>query len=186
MNVTVKTPFAQIDLEMSEHHAKELLRIAFDYSSLDTMPITPAETASDPTPATAPVEIAPREPAPAPAPAADKPKSRTERMFGDRSTWNTPQESYVGFLYVECEKCGKRKAFHAKYPATFHKCDCGHHTTLKNLRPMSVRCKCGASYKYKTNVRDDLFQMKCYTCGNSVDMQRNIKNDLIVTAGYLG
>lgn len=181
MNVTVKTPFAQIDLKMSEHHAKELLRIAFEYSVFDTAPIDHAETAPNPDSAPAPVEIAPREP----APTADKPKSRTERLFGDRSTWNTPQETYTGFLYVECEECGKRKAFHARFPATFHKCDCGHHTTLKNLVPMSVKCKCGASYKYKTNVRDDLFQMKCYTCGNSVDMERHPKNDTFITVGYL-
>lgn len=115
MNVSIKTPFAEMSFEMSPDRAKNLIRVAVQLaSSEDEAPHPLGMKYADP----------PEEPRPEPEP--QKPtRSRVETMFGARETWSTPaaaggreeeRESYKGFLFIRCEACGKEKGYSSKYP----------------------------------------------------------------------
>ena len=80
MNVSIKTPFAEMSFEMSPDRAKNLIRVAVQLaSSEDEAPHPLGMKYADP----------PEEPRPEPEP--QKPtRSRVETMFGARETWSTP------------------------------------------------------------------------------------------------
>lgn len=114
--------------------------------------------------------------------------SRVERMFGSRDSWATPaaddgQGPYKGFLLIECEECGAIKAFCAKRETYAFKCSCGHETPLENLRPLFMHCKCGKSFRYKTNVTAQTITHTCLNCKAPVDMELNSKGNAYVTVG---
>lgn len=115
-------------------------------------------------------------------------RSRVERMFGSRDSWATPaaddgQGPYKGFLLIECEECGAVKAFCAKQETYGFKCSCGHETPLENLRPLFMHCKCGKSFRYKTNVTAQTITHTCLNCKAPVDMELNNKETAYVTVG---
>lgn len=114
--------------------------------------------------------------------------SRVERMFGSRDSWATPaaddgQGPYKGFLMIECEERGAVKAFCAKRETYGFKCSCGHETPLENLRPLFMHCKCGKSFRYKTNVTAQTITHTCLNCKAPVDMELNSKGNAYVTVG---
>lgn len=76
MNVSIKTPFAEMTFEMSPDRAKNLIRVAVQLaSSEDEAPHLSGLKCADP----------PEEPRPEPEP--QKPtRSRVESMFGARET----------------------------------------------------------------------------------------------------
>lgn len=82
----------------------------------------------------------------------------------------------MGFLYIKCDVCGKKKGFYAKKLLTHYHCDCGHDTELRDIKRMYVKCPCcNNSLYYKTNIQDDRFEIDCLRCGAPVDM--TINND---------
>lgn len=135
---------------------------------------------------------------PAPKP-KEPPKSRVENMFGSRETWNKPQvekkdgppksdnfDGYRGFLYIKCDECGEEKGFCVKSPIVKHRCEkCGHSTDLRDLLPMFVKCKCGAEFKYQTNMVGHEFTINCLRCGAPIDMRLNGKETAFVTVDSL-
>ena len=116
-------------------------------------------------------------------------KSRVERMFGSRESWGAPaadegQGPYKGFLLVVCEECGEVKAFCAKRETYGFRCGhCGHETPLEHLRPMYMHCKCGKSFRYKTNANTETITHACLDCKAPVDMELNTKGTAYVTIG---
>lgn len=125
----------------------------------------------------------------------DNRNSRVERVFGAKETWSTtsapnPDEGqgpYKGFLLVVCEECGEIKAFCAKRETYSFRCDkCGHETALENLRPMYMHCKCGKSFRYKTNAESETITHTCLDCKAPVDMELNKKGTAYVTIGVRG
>lgn len=90
---------------------------------------------------------------------------------------------YKGFLLIECEECGAVKAFCAKRETYGFKCSCGHETPLENLRPLFMHCKCGKSFRYKTNVTAQTITHTCLNCKAPVDMELNSKGNAYVTVG---
>lgn len=93
------------------------------------------------------------------------------------------QEGYSGFLLIKCEKCGKVKGFCAKKELKSYRCECGHETCLENLRPLYLRCQCGAEYRYKTNLQTSVYTQNCLHCGNPVDIKLNNRKTAYVTIG---
>ena len=115
-------------------------------------------------------------------------RSRVERMFGSRETWNTNQPDddqgpYKGFLLVQCEECGEVKAFCAKRETYGFKCSCGCETALEKLRPVFMHCKCGKTFRYKTNMTAETFSHTCLSCKAPVDLELNKKRTAYVTVG---
>lgn len=113
-----------------------------------------------------------------------------QRMPGERrSEWSglcedDEQGPYKGFLLVVCEECGAVKAFCAKRETYGFRCDqCGHETPLEHLRPLYMHCKCGKSFRYKTNARTETITHACLDCKAPVDMELNKKGTAYVTIG---
>lgn len=197
MQVTVKTPFGEMNFDIPPDKVSDLMQRAIQYAA--------GEEPEKPEPAPTPPSVA-QEPPKAPEPIR-KPQSRVERMFGnfraaevtttqeavpddgDGKTYaasdrpEEPQQLYKGFLLVKCEKCGKLRGFCAKTPTAYSKCECGHRTELHDLRPVFLKCKCGSVFKYKTNVTEEIFDFPCLKCGNPVDLQLNKRGTAYVTIG---
>lgn len=204
MKVTIKTPFAELNLDMPQSHVLSWLHQTLIHAATvaepkpvtNSVPQNPlledvmythgrATTASD--------TVVNKEA----SYQAEKTavKSRAESMFGSRETWNTPaaapkpeqtekREAYGGFLHVKCEACGQGKSFKPKQPITYFICDCGSRTDLDNMAPVFVHCKCGREFKYRTNRTEERFTMNCFACGAPVDLELNGKGDAYVTVGW--
>lgn len=123
-----------------------------------------------------------------------RPRKRVERMFGERESWaasggldaDEGQGPYKGFLLIVCEECGAVKAFCAKRETYSFKCPCGHETALEHLRPMYMHCKCGKTFRYKTNAETETLTHTCLDCKAPVDMELNKKGTAYVTIGVRG
>ncbi len=131
-----------------------------------------------------------------------KGRSRAESLFGSRESWGTAAQDteemardqrernfegpWRGFLIIQCEHCGKVRAFNAKREIYVYKCECGEETPLQDLRPLYLRCKCGADFRYKTNLQDEETEHKCITCGNMVKMRLNRRGTAYVTVSEQG
>lgn len=123
-----------------------------------------------------------------------RPRKRVERMFGERESWaasggldaDDGQGPYKGFLLIVCEECGAVKAFCAKRETYSFKCPCGHETVLEHLRPMYMHCKCGKTFRYKTNAETETLTHTCLDCKAPVDMELNKKGTAYVTIGVRG
>ena len=92
------------------------------------------------------------------------------------------EESYKGFLLIQCEDCGKIRGFCAKTPQTEYFCDCGNTTKLENLLPAFLKCKsCDGTFRYMTNVRDRKFAFHCLNCGRKISLALNDREDTFVS-----
>ena len=55
---------------------------------------------------------------------------------------------------------------------------------LEHLRPLFLKCgKCGAEFRYKTNITDKYITHTCVKCGAPVDMMLNTRETAYVTIG---
>ena len=79
-----------------------------------------------------------------------------------------------GFLYIECDKCGRRKGFCSRIEMSHYRCDeCGYDSIIQphKLRKMKVECdNCGGVYNYVTNVQEDKLELQCFNCNNIIPM----------------
>lgn len=164
MKIRINTPLARIEADLQEDQVKDLLRIALQYATGGQQSRTPSmkELFKEPWP---------YEPAPKVFIPDDKPKPNEDQTETD----------YKGFLYIKCEACGNTKGFCAKTPIKEARCDCGHATPLKDLKPLYVHCKCGESFKYRTNLTDDTATINCIKCGSPVDLEYHGKKNVYET-----
>lgn len=162
MKISINTPIARIEANLSDEQVKELLQIAVAYVTSGTgsvsRPVDAAQTA-EPLPRVV-------------IPQADtKPKQEPTAA------------GYKGFLHIKCGSCGKVKGFCVKNHITEHRCECGNVEALVDLKPMYVNCKCGEQFKYMTNMTDGVISIDCISCGSPVDLELNEKKRVYQTIG---
>ena len=158
MRIRIDSPLARLTVDLQEDQVAALLRTALDYASGGTGKAYQTEAPSKPVPNT---------------PKYTAPKSNEHKPAAEAG--------YKGFLYVKCESCGKTKGFCVKTPIKKHRCECGHETMLENMKPLYVKCKCGESFDYQTNLTDDTIPMNCIKCGSPVDLEFHSKKNAYYT-----
>ena len=88
----------------------------------------------------------------------------------------TTPKTYKGFLLIRCAQCGDLRGFCVKQPISSYRCAaCGGETPLHDLMSAHIRCKCGKSFKYRTNIEEDSITYNCLSCGAPVDLAYNKK-----------
>ena len=155
MKIRIDTPIARLAADLPEDRVKDLLRIALEYATGGTGSVSRPVDAAQPG---------------NPAPKISFPKEDPKPKEGPTGT------GYKGFLYIKCEECESTKGFCVKAPLRESRCDCGHTTPLEGLKPMFVKCKCGESFKYMTNLTENTASMNCIHCGAPVDLVYHEKN----------
>ena len=98
--------------------------------------------------------------------------------------WAAPEErkrGHKGFLLIKCQHCGKLKGFCAKTPIHTYICDCGGKTPIQNLVHASASCKCGKTWRYRTNADDKMIEINCIKCGNLIDLIWNARRGIYAT-----
>ncbi len=90
-------------------------------------------------------------------------------------------ETYKGFLYIRCDKCGTDKGFYTKNPIRRFRCDCGHFTPLHNLAHVNASCECGQAWTYRTNILDRTFSINCLECGTPIDLELHPRDNAYIT-----
>ncbi len=186
MQITMKTPFGDMNFEMPKDKVQELIQKAVQYAAgIEDGQDSPAPVQSFPHGGNigggtffggddSKEVIAPK-----------KPHRRVDSLFGNMQTEQAEGEAeeYKGFLMIKCEKCGTVKGFCAKTPISEYKCECGGKTKLHGLKMVHLHCKCGSHFKYKTNIADERFEYNCLTCGSPVDLELNSRRNTYVTIG---
>lgn len=183
MQITMKTPFGEMNFDMPQENALDLIQRAFQYAAGQE------QTARPEIPLSVPQAAQER---PKMRQAENKPHRRIDSLFGDfrgqGAATDKPEaqpdyepEEYKGFLLIKCEHCGKLKGFCAKTPIREYSCECGGKTELHDLKVAHLNCKCGNHYKYKTNITEERFDYKCLNCGSPVDMELNSRRNTYVT-----
>lgn len=167
MKISLNSPVARLTVDLPEEDVMALLRIALNYASGRTGDIQLEEK---------PVK------APAVKITAENPSTIPKKSYVPAEEIKKPApRAYQGYLYVKCESCGKTKGFCVKTPIKKHSCECGHATALENMKPMTAKCKCGAYFKYLTNLTDSVVSIDCHKCGAPVDLEFHEKNDEYTT-----
>lgn len=92
---------------------------------------------------------------------------------------------YKGFMYIECPNCKSAKGFNSKGVINSRVCNiCGHEIEFEQeLRDLNIKCQCGSSYHYMTNMKEDMFDINCLNCGNPVAVAWNEKKKAYNTIG---
>ncbi|MBQ3089538.1 MAG: hypothetical protein IJD21_03135 [Oscillospiraceae bacterium] len=168
--------------EMSKEISKEISKETFAQSA-------PELAKQEPEPAKQ--EHAPAEPA--------RPMSRKERLFGIRPKTTEPEpetqaapppskacpDGHKGFLYCRCAHCGGVTGFYSAGRIKTLTCrTCGKETALPEaLRRMEIRCKCGFSPRYLTNISDELVELSCHKCGAPAVAVLGSKGDYLQMRG---
>ena len=113
MQITMKTPFGEMNFDMQQDKALDLIQRAFQYAAgqerqaTSEMPLSAPQEAQEP-PKTQQV--------------GNKPHRRIDSLFGDfrgtRTELEKPEEQqghepeeHKGFLLIKCRHCGKIKGF---------------------------------------------------------------------------
>lgn len=87
---------------------------------------------------------------------------------------DTERKKYKGFLYVKCRYCKYTRGLNARKPIDRYYCrGCGRKTYLEDMKPLTLRCKCGAVFRYRTNETERILEKKCLNCGAPVDLVLN-------------
>lgn len=176
MNVDIRTVLGERRFDLTTEQMAKLLELAEQWEAL-TGRAPEQKAAPEPEWKAAPSE---RPEAPTAPPENSTKPSREEPWFGTKpkvkavsgtSTESAPEpdRTHRGFLMIRCEECGKITGACVKNPITDFRCSCGHSTPLRStLRPLEYTCKCGANFRYYTNLEDKMVKIDCFNCGAPV------------------
>jgi len=111
-----------------------------------------------------------------------KEEKETEEVKEVPKTVSLPpvtQDGYRGFLYIECPHCGHKRGLYSKNPiTTYHCAECGCDTKLEDLIPLIAQCECGKRWVYKTNAKEESFDITCIECGSPIAVTYNQKKNV--------
>ena len=178
MKVTVSTPNARVVAEMPAEKALGLLYAALEGADKGFMEDAEAPpygrgAGNDEASAEETREIEER---PVAMKIVDEPKAPTPTKKPKK------RKAYKGFLYLECEDCGKKKGFFAHSLIDEYSCSCGHMTKLEGLCEAEVVCHaCGNKITYQTNMIDRQFEIECLRCKAPVQLELTRDADRYVT-----
>ena len=103
----------------------------------------------------------------------------------DAPVWMLPHtnaKGYKGFLYLQCPSCGAERGFSPKTPITETICrECNITYPVEELVSLYVNCECGSTFRYKTNKKEDMFDITCLNCGQPVAVSWNAKQEIYET-----
>ena len=93
--------------------------------------------------------------------------------------------AYKGFIYWKCKKCGAIRGFCLKKESKgIHCMSCGDDSLFEEqLKPLYAKCECGKSYKYMTNMDEEMFDMDCIECGSPIPIKWNGRDKCYQTIG---
>jgi ribosomal protein S27E len=91
--------------------------------------------------------------------------------------------SYHGFLYIKCPECGSVRGFNARSAISRYRCkECGAESDLPdNLVYVDMKCECGSTFWYLTNMTDLMFDIPCLNCKTPVTVEYNKKDNAYET-----
>lgn len=191
MKVTITTPFARLQVDLSAERAADLMEQALFAAVPDTArqdvadlvqygTIIPTIPTKEEKPAVDEVKdpavhaVGPsKEPPKAPIP---EPDEFTATTAGFSAEEPTPDKGYRGFLHIKCDECHKERSFHMKWPIKEYRCECGHTQPLHGLSKIVAKCDCGWELKYYTNQDADAFEMTCPSCGEKILVKWNFRH----------
>lgn len=85
------------------------------------------------------------------------------------------QLTYRGLIYWKCQDCGFIKGFCLRKESKgIHCMNCGSdHLFKEPLKLISAKCECGQTYKYMTNMDEEMFDMPCMVCRSPIPIKWN-------------
>lgn len=91
--------------------------------------------------------------------------------------------AYKGFIYWKCGKCGAVRGFCLKKESRECHCvSCEEDLPFDEpLKPLYVNCECGRSFKYMTNMDEEMFDVDCINCGSPVPVKWNGHKEIYET-----
>lgn len=206
MKTTITAGKTKVIFDLEQDQANALIQMAFRYSMGDAEGIEDAKEASAASGRiSASGQQQEQEPVATPCitkrsrvaslfpdfkPAEDKPQveqvEQDEQPAAEReSDTDSPkaenEEGYKCFLLIRCGTCGRTRAFKPNKPITSYLCMCGGTTQLHDLKAAYMYCKCGANFKYRTNLTDDKISHECLKCGTQVEMAINYRGTAYIT-----
>lgn len=197
MKVTITTPFARLQVDLTAERAAALMDEALCAAAprpKKTMEEAMRELMAHPNCRCAVLPVTVPEPDEAPAedevPTADdagpsmepqkspvpEPDKFAETTAGFSAEEPTPEKGDRGFLHIKCDECHKERSFHMKWPIKEYRCECGHTQPLHGLSKILAKCDCGWELKYYTNQGDDSFEMTCPNCGEKILVKWNFRH----------
>ena len=184
MKVTITTPFARLQVDLTAERAANLMEQALFASVPDAerqnaadlvqggvfFPSAPIQQEEEPKwmqmkPPSSHDAVPAQE---APKVTIPEPDEFTATTAGFSAEEPTPEKGYRGFLHIKCDECHKERSFHMKWPIKEYRCECGHTQPLHGLSKIVAKCDCGWELKYYTNQGDDSFEMTCPSCGEKI------------------
>lgn len=171
MNVRIETPYAKVNVDMSAAGASNLIMQAFEYATKDDSKLEYTATTEQDLEDERYLD---------PDEAHNLYVQATEPLphINNRIS----REQYKGFLLIKCTCCGKVKGFNTKEPLSHYQCsNCGGFTELNDLKMAYLDCKCGARWKYRTNITDEQFDYSCLNCNNTISARLNSRRNTYVT-----
>lgn len=200
MKVTITTPFARLQVDLTAERAANLMEQALFASvpdadrqdaedlvqgavitlpDLDKKEKPPVAEVKVPTAKKAPKVTIPEQNSPDPA----DPEDPVSAFIEEQNTAAeftaeepTPENGYRGFLHIKCDECHKERSFHMKHPIKEYRCECGHTQPLHGLSKIVAKCNCGWELKYYTNQDADAFEMTCPSCREKVLVKWNFRH----------
>lgn len=107
-------------------------------------------------------------------------KEQNTESTGKTEVEDESQIKCKGFIYWKCRDCGETRGFCLKKESKgIHCINCGSdHLFKEPLKPLYAQCECGKSFRYLTNMEEEIFDLPCLECGSPMSVKWNEKKKI--------